>query len=555
MVAVILSRIYEHRTQNADDTLGVAKWKFTSLIMDGARRSKGRVRQRGASIRSLFLGIILAISPISSFAFTNVTLSWDSIANPLVAGYNIYYGGASGVYTNVINAGSNTSVTISNLINGVTYYFASATYSAAGAVSAFSSELSYIVPAAPLSQPPTLNPINDVTMNANAGAQTVNLTGIASGSAGGNQVLTVTASSSNPSVVSSPTVNYTGTNSSGSLTFSPGGNASGSATITVAVDNGASSNNLVSRSFVVTIGLVTEQLRRMPGGQMVLTVSGPAGGSYVVQTSADLVHWTPFSTNTIPPGGSVDVIDLNPNSPQKFYRAAPYVASAPPTPTQSNFQLANGVFNFTLSGLAGTYVIQWSTDLVNWTSFSTNTIPPGGSIQITDPNATSAEKIYRAVPLPGSVPPAPRLSGFKLGNGVFSFVLNGPAGSNYVIQASTDLVHWTPFSTNTVSPDGAVAIVDLNPTFPQKFYRAASFNNSAFLPLPQLSGSKLGSAGFSFVLNGAAGHTYDIQATQDFSAWTVIGTVTMGANGSSNFTDTNSASFSRRFYRLHDAQP
>ena len=54
---------------------------------------------------------------------------------------------------------------------------------------------------------------------------------------------------------------------------------------------------------------------------------------------------------------------------------------------------------------------------------------------------------------------------------------------------------------------------------------------------------------FVLTVNGPIGHTYDIQATQDLKTWTVIGTVTMGTNGLSVFTDTNAASFSRRFYR------
>jgi hypothetical protein len=55
-----------------------------------------------------------------------------------------------------------------------------------------------------------------------------------------------------------------------------------------------------------------------------------------------------------------------------------------------------------------------------------------------------------------------------------------------------------------------------------------------------------------FILNvtGTIGHTYNIQASQDLITWTVIGTVTMGASGSLNFTDTNAASFSKRFYRI-----
>jgi len=38
-------------------------------------------------------------------------------------------------------------------------------------------------------------------------------------------------------------------------------------------------------------------------------------------------------------------------------------------------------------------------------------------------------------------------------------------------------------------------------------------------------------------------------ATQDLIAWTVIGTATLGVSGSLDFTDTNAANFSKRFYR------
>jgi hypothetical protein len=54
---------------------------------------------------------------------------------------------------------------------------------------------------------------------------------------------------------------------------------------------------------------------------------------------------------------------------------------------------------------------------------------------------------------------------------------------------------------------------------------------------------------FILTVTGTIGHTYNIQATQDFKTWTVIGTMTVGTNGLSVFTDTNAASFSRRFYR------
>jgi hypothetical protein len=54
---------------------------------------------------------------------------------------------------------------------------------------------------------------------------------------------------------------------------------------------------------------------------------------------------------------------------------------------------------------------------------------------------------------------------------------------------------------------------------------------------------------FILTVSGPTGQTYDVQATQDFQTWTVIGTVKVGAGGSLDFTDTNAASFPQRFYR------
>ncbi len=54
---------------------------------------------------------------------------------------------------------------------------------------------------------------------------------------------------------------------------------------------------------------------------------------------------------------------------------------------------------------------------------------------------------------------------------------------------------------------------------------------------------------FMLTVTGQIGHVYTIQATQDFKTWTNIGSVTLGGGGSINFTDTNAASYSRRFYR------
>ncbi|MGA2280609.1 MAG: fibronectin type III domain-containing protein [Verrucomicrobiota bacterium] len=83
---------------------------------------------------------------LSAFATGSVTLAWNASTDPSVVGYNVYYGGASGAYTNEICAGNATNATISGLVEGTTYYFAATTYAASGRESPFSSEVSYLVP-------------------------------------------------------------------------------------------------------------------------------------------------------------------------------------------------------------------------------------------------------------------------------------------------------------------------------------------------------------------------------------------------------------------------
>jgi hypothetical protein len=107
----------------------------------------------------------------------------------------------------------------------------------------------------PVNDVPTLDPIQDRTVDEDAGPQTVDLTGI---SAGPNETqhITVTATSSNALLIPDPTVSYTSPNPGGSLAFSPAANGFGSATITVTVrDDGGTENagvDTFSRSFSIT---------------------------------------------------------------------------------------------------------------------------------------------------------------------------------------------------------------------------------------------------------------------------------------------------------------
>src|SRR5262249_30637946 len=134
----------------------------------------------------------------------------------------------------------------------------------------------FIVAVGPVNLPPTLDPINDLVINEDSGLQTVNLTGITAGPPSeSGQTLTITATSSDPTVIPNPTVNYTSPNAAGTLTFTPVLNAFGSSTVTVIVqDDGGTANggiDSVTNIFTVTVNPVNDPPTLNPINDLTLT--------------------------------------------------------------------------------------------------------------------------------------------------------------------------------------------------------------------------------------------------------------------------------------------
>ncbi len=77
-------------------------------------------------------------------AASDVTLGWDASPEAGIAGYHLYYGSASGSYTNMLDVGNVTTATVSGLIPGIRYYFAATSYDNAGEESPFCAEISYV---------------------------------------------------------------------------------------------------------------------------------------------------------------------------------------------------------------------------------------------------------------------------------------------------------------------------------------------------------------------------------------------------------------------------
>jgi hypothetical protein len=199
------------------------------------------------------LPIMIGVLGTFSCDAATVTLAWDPSPATDAANYKVYVGPTSDNYTNSISVGLVTSASIPGLVAGGTYYFAATVTDSAGLESAFSSEISYNVPVVMPNQPPTLNALANIAIPQNVGLQSVNLSGITSGATNQVQTLVVTAASSNPALIPNPSISYSSPGTTGTLRFQPVAGAAGTATITVMVNNGGLSNNIVSRSFTVVV--------------------------------------------------------------------------------------------------------------------------------------------------------------------------------------------------------------------------------------------------------------------------------------------------------------
>ena len=153
---------------------------------------------------SLPVLILLLFIHISIVHSAQVTLAWDPNTEQNLAGYKIYYGTSSSNYTMGVDAGNNTTYTLSGLGNGITYYIAATAYDTEGYESGFSNELSFTTPSACTY---SISPTSQ-SLNASGGAGTVSVTT----QSGCNWTATSNASwlviTSNSSVTGNGVVNY-----------------------------------------------------------------------------------------------------------------------------------------------------------------------------------------------------------------------------------------------------------------------------------------------------------------------------------------------------------
>jgi hypothetical protein len=96
--------------------------------------------------RRSFIAIFLVVSLLwSSCVFAaQIKLAWDANTEPDLAGYRVYFGMASGAYTNPVGVGNVTQYTLGGLTPGQTYYIALTAFDTSEHESDYSNEVSGI---------------------------------------------------------------------------------------------------------------------------------------------------------------------------------------------------------------------------------------------------------------------------------------------------------------------------------------------------------------------------------------------------------------------------
>ena len=144
----------------------------------------------------------------------------------------------------------------------------------------------------PVNDIPLMDPIADVTIDEDAGQQTVNLSGILPGG-GESQNLRVTANSNNTGLIATPTVDYNSPDSNGTVRFTPLPDQFGTAVITVTVEDAGNDNDLntsgdnltFSRTFRVSVVDDCSANITLVNGE--LLIDGTADGDHSTVSMAD----------------------------------------------------------------------------------------------------------------------------------------------------------------------------------------------------------------------------------------------------------------------------
>jgi hypothetical protein len=304
----------------------------------------GRIYCCDYRLRTLSLCLFLFISLLTFFFHeghcADVTLAWDPVDNPQLAGYTIYYGTASGNYQWMVDVGDVTTYTLSNLTIGATYYAAATAFTTTDLESDFSNEVMFTVPSC---------------------SYTISPSSASFPASGGTGSVTITT----PSYC-----NWTTSSGVPWLTLNPGSGL-GSGTITYSV----ASNTGTSRTAGLTIA----------GNVFTINQSG-AVVNYTISTSAGTGGSISPSGQVAIQSGAARTFSITPNS---GYQIANVTLDGVSQGAVNTYTITNIQANHTISAAfkSITYTIRAS-------SGSGGSISPSGTITV----SSGAGKTFKIVP-------------------------------------------------------------------------------------------------------------------------------------------------------------
>lgn len=340
-----------------------------------------------------------------------------------------------------------------------------------------------------LNTPPTISSVsNPSAICQNSGLQVVNLTGIGTGAGNETQTLSVTATSNNQTLIPNGniSVTYTSPNSTGSVSYTPVNAQSGTAIITVTVNDNAPNNNLTTTTFTVTVNGNPTASNAGPNQNICTGSTTLAGNTPTTGTGT----WSFIYTSN----GAITIANLNNplSSISNFnvgdsVRLAWTISNAPCSPSVTQMSIKRGTcpldanFSANQTSFCGSSANVTFTDLstassstiVSWawsfpggspSSFSGQNPPvivyPSGvysvTLTVTDNfNSTNTETRLNYI----TVTALPGTPGPISGN---TTVCAGQSSVNYSVASITDAVtyNWTvPSGATIVSGQGTQNIV------------------------------------------------------------------------------------------------
>lgn len=429
--------------------------------------------------------------------------------------------------------------------------------------------------------PPTLNAIADpASICQSSGLQTINLSGISTGSGSEVQTLTITASSSNTGLIPTPTVTYVSPAATGTLSYTPVAGVSGTAVITVTINDGATNNNILVRTFTVTVDHTPTVSTAGPNQTVCPSVATLAGNTPAYGTGV----WTIIATTS----GAIAI--TSPTNPTTTVTGFAIGDSATFRWTISNGACASSgnnarvkriscpttadfTANTTSQCLSGTPVVTYTdasvasgASIISWNwNFGAGAFPPSAtgagphtvsystagsktvSLQVTDNLAASDIEIKTGFVTINDVPaPSGNVSGTATvcqgQNGVAYSVpaILGATGYTWSLPSGATLI--SGVNTNNITVDYGASAISGNITCTGTNSCGSGVTSANFPvtinPLPAAAGAI---TGLTSVCDGATSVIYTVSPILNATTynWTVPGGVIIMSGGTTNSITVN----------------